>query len=114
MSKTLQQKKATNELPLFRSTSMFLYDITQAYIRMQRDIKRTYGDFMMKENLDMLNYIRRSYTFYDINEKLDNINKAIDVLDNDELLLKVLFELKYIDNRTMANLSIKISDVLNR
>ena len=112
MSVTIAKKKSLNELPLFRSISMFITSTTPYIINMNKDIKVTFGYNILNNLMNCLTKLRHSYSSKNQNVKLDYILQLIDDVEEISDLFKLLFELKYISIKQQANISIQVGDML--
>ena len=112
MSVTIAKKKSLNELPLFRSISMFITSTTPYIINMNKDIKVTFGYNILNKLMNCLTKLRHSYSSKNQNVKLDYILQLIDDVEEISDLFKLLFELKYISIKQQANISIQVGDML--
>ena len=114
MSKTLRKKTTFNELPLYRSINMFMLFITPVLFNCPKDIKQTYGDKIIKLGIETLVILKKSYNERDFDKKNLYVNDIYNYISSIELLFKILFELGHINEKTQANVSIQIGDILTQ
>ena len=112
MSSKISKKKGFGELPLYRSLSLFLNELTPIILNINKDIKITMGYELIKDTVKTLKILHKSYLKNDFKDKLVFINETIELVSEIELTLKLIFELGFITENQSANLSIKIADVI--
>ena len=111
MGTILRRQKGISELPLFRSFTLFMKDLYSVLKNIDKDLKMTYGYDLLRDTKKVVTAIRKSYRLIKPADKLAQCNTALDLVDDIELTLKMLFELGVIAPKQSANMSIKIADL---
>ena len=112
MGKTFYKIKKISNLGIFRSLVILSHDLFPKLINLNRDIKRTFGDEIMKLIYNGIKDLKHAYQTENEEEKVVYLKQLKDDIELVELSLKFINEIGYIDDKNFYNISHNIADIL--
>ena len=108
------RKKIVSETELFRSLIIFIEYIVPVIINTDKDIKVTFGYSILNKLIWSITTLRKAYNNKDAIEKGKTVDELNDVICDVEIMLKIMFELKYVSEKQQSHISLSIGDILSQ
>ena len=112
MSKTLYKIKKISNLGIYRSLVLLSNELFPKIILLNRDIKRTFGDEIIKNIYKSLNDLKYAYKSTEESDKILHLKSLQNNVEMVELSLKFLNETHFINDKNYTNISHLLADIL--
>ena len=110
MSKKAKKQPASGA-PLFISISRLFETVSTVVTNINKEIKLSIGSDILRNFCKLIRIYKNAYETDEDKDKIVFIKEFIDEIEYNELLIKMLFNSRFIGIKQMSNMSILIGDI---